>query len=289
MSTPAPTHPAPRRPDERTIRIVSHTGLFYWWPVWAYGFLLAMWTWVESHHMAIVPPNTKVAVAEEPKKDSGGTSRGGSYTIQVDPNKVTTNSLIEAAQRTVSEPKKPAFAPFISHRTWMGTSFVLLLLLVIVITNVPLRGLWSVVVLVTAVLMVIILILAGWLDNILRALGDLHVYVNMSAYLLISLVLFGMWCLTVFLFDQRTYIIFTPGQMKVCEEIGGGEQTYDTVGMTIQKHRDDLFRHWILGLGSGDLTVRTAGAQAHTFTMPNVAFVGKKLHQIEDMQREKAV
>ena len=44
------------------------------------------------------------------------------------------------------------------------------------------------------------------------------------------------------------------------EEVGGGEKSYDTAGMSIEKHRDDLFRHWVLGLGSGDLTVRTSGA-----------------------------
>jgi hypothetical protein len=59
------------------------------------------------------------------------------------------------------------------------------------------------------------------------------------------------------------------------------------MGMTIQKLRDDLFRHWILGLGSGDLVVRTSGAQAHEFEMHNVLNVGTKLREIEDMQRER--
>ena len=33
--------------------------------------------------------------------------------------------------------------------------------------------------------------------------------------------------------------------------IGSGEVAYDTVGMAVAKRRSDLFRHWILGLGSG--------------------------------------
>jgi hypothetical protein len=64
---------------------------------------------------------------------------------------------------------------------------------------------------------------------------------------------------------------------------------YDTVGMTVQKQRSDLFRHWILGLGSGDLLVTTTGAAAHHFDLPNVLFIGKKVQMIEDMLREKAV
>ena len=73
----------------------------------------------------------------------------------------------------------------------------------------------------------------------------------------------------------------------MCTEIGSGETAYDTQGMTIEKHRYDLFRHWILGLGSGDLTIRTSGAQAHTFEMHNVLNVSSKLQAIEDMQRER--
>ena len=73
------------------------------------------------------------------------------------------------------------------------------------------------------------------------------------------------------------------------EVIGGGQQVYDAVGMTLEKHRSDLFRHSILGLGSGDLTVKTSGAQAHQFEMLNVLFIGKKVQEIEDMLKKKAV
>ena len=79
------------------------------------------------------------------------------------------------------------------------------------------------------------------------------------------------------------------GKSRVRQEIGGGEAAYDTTGMVIQKQRNDLFRHWVLGLGSGDLIVNTSGSTAHHFDMPNVLFVGYKLRQIEDMLREVQV
>ena len=85
------------------------------------------------------------------------------------------------------------------------------------------------------------------------------------------------------------YIVFSPGQFRVKQEIGGGEHTYDTIGMVVEKQRNDLFRHWILGLGSGDLIVRTSGAQNQHFDLPNVLFIGSKLKQIEDLLREKEV
>jgi hypothetical protein len=59
--------------------------------------------------------------------------------------------------------------------------------------------------------------------------------------------------------------------------------------MTVQKQRSDLFRHWILGLGSGDLIVRTSGANAHEFHLPNVLFIGRKVKEIEDLLRQKQV
>jgi hypothetical protein len=97
------------------------------------------------------------------------------------------------------------------------------------------------------------------------------------------------WLVTFFLFDPQVYMIFAPGQLRVQQVIGGGETTYDTTGMVIQKQRNDLFRHWILGLGSGDLIVNTFGANQQHFDLPNVLFVGYKVQQIEDMLREKPV
>ena len=91
------------------------------------------------------------------------------------------------------------------------------------------------------------------------------------------------------LVGRLCYITFTPGQFKVCEEIGGGEQVYSTDGMTLQKQRSDFFRHYVLGLGSGDLIVRTTGAQAHQIDLPNVLFINAKLRQIENLLKTKNV
>src|SRR5207302_4493790 len=90
---------------------------------------------------------------------------------------------------------------------------------------------------------------------------------------------------TFLVFDRQIYIIFQPGALKVCLQVGGGEKQYDTIGMTIEKERSDLFRHWILGLGSGDIIVRTSGADRHEFRLNNVLFIGRKLQAIEEMQR----
>ena len=91
------------------------------------------------------------------------------------------------------------------------------------------------------------------------------------------------------LFDRQIYMVFSPGQMRVRQEIGESETAFDTTGMVIQKQRSDLFRHWILGLGSGDLIVRTAGANPQEFHMHNVLFIGRKVKEIENLLRERQV
>jgi FlaA1/EpsC-like NDP-sugar epimerase len=164
--------------------------------------------------------------------------------------------------------------------------FTTILLAVIVITNIPLRGMWSFMVILVVVALSIIFALAGWWDAILRYFHYLDIRINAGGYIFISLFLFAIWLFTVLVFDKQIYMVFTPGQFKVCTEVGGGEQTYSTIGMTLEKQRSDLFRHWILGLGSGDLIVKTTGAQAHHFEMSNVLFVGRKMQQIEDMVRK---
>ena len=123
----------------------------------------------------------------------------------------------------------------------------------------------------------------------MRGLYLLDIRINAAGYFLISSLLFGLWLFTMLLFDRQIHMTFTSGQLKVCTEIGGGEKVYDAVGMTLEKQRSDLFRHWLLGLGSGDLIVHTAGAQAHQFEMSNVLFISSKVKAIEDLLREKSI
>jgi hypothetical protein len=271
MATSSTLPPPPTRTDQREVRIYQHSMLFYWWPVWVIGYLMAFWTYWDGYRMAIVPPGTTI------HKESDGKT----YTLAV-PHPDKAKALDDAA----ASPDH-GFRLHVSENTRIGAIFVAVLLVVILITNVPLRGLWSVVVVVTIVLVSIILALANLWDDIFRALASLHIHINMAGYLFIATGLLALWVFSTFFFDRQTYMIFQPGQLKVCLEIGGGETAYDTMGMTIQKQRDDLFRHWILGLGSGDLIVRTAGAQAHEFQMHNVLNISTKLREIEDMQRER--
>jgi hypothetical protein len=159
----------------------------------------------------------------------------------------------------------------------------------VVITNVPLRGLWSFLVLLLFVVIALLISLVpqGW-DSLLKAVGDLHIYINMAGYLFIALAVLVLWAVSVFVFDQRTYMRVTPGQIQVCEHVGASIRNFDTTGLSFEKQRDDLFRHWLLGFFSGDLIVRTAGAEQETIRLPNVLWISWRLDEVQQLLREKA-
>src|SRR5713226_4262444 len=57
-ATPAPYSRPPQDPQNREIRVVSHCTLFYWWPVWAVGFIMFLITAIAGEYMVTVPPHT---------------------------------------------------------------------------------------------------------------------------------------------------------------------------------------------------------------------------------------
>src|SRR5437868_1820517 len=55
MSTTTTNQP-PAPPSE--VVLISHSPIFFWWPVWLVGFLLAFVTYLDNHLMAVVPVGT---------------------------------------------------------------------------------------------------------------------------------------------------------------------------------------------------------------------------------------
>ncbi len=84
-----------------------------------------------------------------------------------------------------------------------------------------------------------------------------------------------------FVFDRLVYWRVRPGQLTEERLIGGGEKSYDTHGMLFEQHGDDFFRHVILGLGAGDLKLMTTGAKKETIEIENVLFAQRKVARIQ--------
>jgi len=212
------------------LRIYSHSNLYYWWPVWAVGFLMAALTYMQGQQIQM-------------------------------------GNRLEY------------FHPSSS----LGVVYFFTLILVILITNVSVRGTASGIVILTIMLTVVLLAYFDYLETVLGWIGHLSVHMNLGAYLFIATTMFVIWAFTVLVVDHMSYWQIKPGQITYVQLFGAGSKSYDTENMTLEKFRDDIFRHWILGLGSGDLKIQTTGGGHQELFVPNVLFIGTKVEVFKRM------
>lgn len=168
----------------------------------------------------------------------------------------------------------------------LGVVFFLVLALIILITNFSVRGLASAIVIMGSVLLTVVLAYVGWWDEVFVWFGGLTIHLTMGAYFWFSTLMFLIWSITVFGLDRLNYWEFKPGQLTHKVLFGTGSTSYNTQGMGLQKHRDDIFRHWLLGLGSGDLRLRTSGATREQLDLLNVLLIGSKVQAIQRLISE---
>jgi hypothetical protein len=175
-----------------------------------------------------------------------------------------------------------ATAPGAPPSSALGLTYLLVLLLLIVFTNVRLRGINSVVALLTLAFISVLLAWLGWWDNIAKLIPHLSVHMNTGFYLVFSTGLMIIWLIMFFLFDRLTFWRIRPGQMIEERLIGGGAESFDSNRLRFQRHSSDFFRT-ALGLGAGDLMATVAGAGGTTIEIPNVVFVDYKIRAIEKL------
>lgn len=273
---PAPAATGGKTPvRDEEIRVYGHNNLFYWWPVWALAFLMAALTFIDGHVMAIVPPGTTVERVPAP------------------PAEKPQDRLVTPPGQTVppASATSPDPSPHlrVAANNNYGVVFVGALLFVVMVTNLTLRGLASIIAVALLVIAGLVVALFGWWNDILSWLGGVDVRMNAGGYLAIGIPLFLMWLFSTFVYDRYTYLIVTRGQVRIRQAIGDGEVAVDSSGLLLEKKRNDLFRHWLLGLGSGDLQVKTGSPSHLDFELNNVLFVGAKIARIQDLLREKEV
>jgi hypothetical protein len=261
---------------EQEIRIYGHSNMFYWWPVWVTGFIMAALTYMDGHVLVVMPEGsqerTAVVSGEQQPQD-----------VVVAPKGKAIPPLPGAKEGDNSPGLR------IATNNNLGVVFVGVLLLTIVVSNYIFRGLVSMIVLAFFAVIGLLFALLNWWDPILSWLGGLDIRMNAEGYLAVSIPLFLLWVFTTFIYDHYTYMIVTAGQVRIRESIGDGEIAVDSSGLLLDKKRNDIFRHWLVGLGAGDLHVKTGGPSNVDFQLPNVLFIGSKLSRIQNLLREKQV
>jgi hypothetical protein len=271
-SSPSPS-PGPDVPSQPLkLRIISHTGLIYWWPVWLVGLILGGLTYLGDQRLAVLPPGSHV------KPVSKNTFE---LTVPGDPPA----GLVKAAQTPADQ---DPFPTRVTRSESYGMTWAVVLVLVIFGSNVPLRGMAS---LVAVLLIVLVTGLLAYLDvwpSIFDYLGGLRLYMSTEAFVVPSVALLIVWLLTVFVYDRLRYMTFTPGQFVLHKDIGDLRQVYDTTQITAEKRRTDYFRHWVLGLGAGDMIITVPG-QNVVIEFPNVLFIDRRLREVADLMKTKPV
>lgn len=163
----------------------------------------------------------------------------------------------------------------------LGLTYLAVVVLVLTFTSVTLRGGYSVFFILFIAFIIVLLGWIGWLDDVFNLVPQLSVYANLGFYAVFSTVIFLVWAFRFFIFDKLVYWQVRPGQLIYNEVIGGAEESYDTRGMLFEEVSDDFFRYHVLGLGSGDLRLHTAGAKEKEIYIPNVLFAHSKVKEIQ--------
>lgn len=165
----------------------------------------------------------------------------------------------------------------------LGVIFLTVSAIVFLFTNVIFRGTASMLGGLATLVVVMAFSLFGVWDKLFSLEQHISIHMDAGFYLIVSCFVFLAWFMAVFVFDRVTYCEFRPGQLIVRNLIGGGSRTFDTRGMAVYKLQDDPLRHWVLGMGTGDLHIATSGAESMTLDVRNVAFIDRKLSTIKEL------
>ena len=165
----------------------------------------------------------------------------------------------------------------------LGVIYTVVFFLVILVTNVTMRGVYSLVALLVVAVLILLASVFHWWPTILDWFGHLEIYMNLGFYVFLSTLLLLVWAVNFFLVDRMSYFKLTPGQLTHENVLGASVKSYDTRGMAFEKERQDLFRQWVIGLGTADLQIATMGAHRENLTIPNVLFADAKVRRIQKL------
>lgn len=277
-----PDPAAPKKKKLDYLVVYGHSNLFYWWPVWAVAFVLAGWTYLDGQQMAVVPPQSVVI------HDADISGFDEPRTALVAPPGREFPLAPGAETEANGQPRAPA-SMTVARGSGLGVIFAMTLLVVAVVSTLTFRGLVSVIVVAVIIAAVFALALLGYWDDIFAFFGGLDIRMNAAGYLFIAAPLFVAWCLATFWYDRQQYLVFDEGQIRYVREVGESEMVVPANGAIVEKKRDDIFRHWLLGFGSGDLLVRIGGPNGQSIEMENVLLIGSKRHLINDFLQKKEI
>lgn len=190
--------------------------------------------------------------------------------------------------------------PILVHTgPWVGLSFTLLLLLVIVATSVRARGINA---------LLLLLLLGGAaaafyfvmnMPGLWATPPSLLLHMNLAFYLLLSTVLFVVWFVIVFIVDRLSYWRVRGTQVEHVRlfgsALGRAPESWSALHIRLTRYSDDLIAHKILalgflGLGTSDIEAKVSifGGGHEQFRIENVWRAATPLRAVQAAMGQKA-
>jgi hypothetical protein len=301
--------------QERSFKLFKRSPIMYWWPIWVAACLMAILSYWDGGYMVWVPPGTEAKRDWLVEIEPGRTQSREGLLLPAATGDKAPRLLSARAPHTgepLDEPQQPNVR--MARGRYLGFAFLFVMILVLLHSSILMRGYVSYLsALIGGVVLLIIPLIEAYFPSIglwawikYVVYDVFHIYVSMQGYVFLGGFFLLVWLFALLVYDRRTYIMVTPGQFCVRQEIGQGELIYDVTLMMFERKRDDFFRHKILGLGfldylrrylklrflpsgTGDLVFRLSGAQGQVINWPNVWDVERKLQTLRHTLAEREV
>jgi hypothetical protein len=197
---------------------------------------------------------------------------------------------------TLNAATKPIF---IHPSPWIGLSFTIILLFVIVSTSVRARGL-------NALLLIALMAGAGAATYVVMNTPGLWaeppallLHMNLAFYLLVSSVLFLVWFVIVFIVDRLSYWRVRGTQVEKVQlfgsALGRAPESWSAMHIRMTRYSDDIIAHKILalgflGLGTSDIDAKVSifGGGHEQFRIENVWRASVPLKAVQAAMGQKA-
>jgi len=187
-------------------------------------------------------------------------------------------TYFQGERLTIGEAAKPLF---IHTSPWVGLSFTLLLLLVIVATSVRARGLNALLLLLLMGGAAVATYFVMTMPGLWSTPPSLLLHMNLAFYLLVSTVLFIVWFVIVFIVDRLSYWRVRGTQVERVQMFGSvlgrAPESWSVMHIRLTRYSDDIIAHKILalgflGLGTSDIDVKLSifGGGHEQFRIENV-------------------
>lgn len=170
---------------------------------------------------------------------------------------------------------------------WLGSSFLLVVLFIIIFSAVRVKGYIVLMVGMALLIMVLLADRLGLEPTGVAAINLPPVHMSFGFYILISTVLFVFWFVAVFIMDRLSYWRFTPGAAEQLNFHFVEDHRFPTLMMQVRSQPVDFLRK-VLGLNMTRDIVLTfnMGGNKVEFAVPNAWGVKRKLRYIEAMNKK---